>query len=103
MNSVFIKTNSWLKSNLLSFNFDKTYFLQFMTKDSNEIGMQISYENEQITNIHNTKFLGLVTESSLSWKNHIDVLIYKLSKECYAVRSVKLLMSSEVLRMIHFA
>ena len=66
-------------------------------------GMQISYENKQITNLHSTKFLGLMIESSLSWKNRIDVLISKLNKECYAVMSVKLLMSSEVLRMIYFA
>jgi hypothetical protein len=74
-----------------------------MTKNSHEIGMQISYGNRQITNIHNTKFLGLMIESSLSWKTHIDVLISKLNKECYAIRSVKPLMSSEVLRMIYFA
>ena len=74
-----------------------------MTKNSHEIGMQISYENKQITNIYNTKFLRLMIESSLSWKNHIDELISKLNKECYAIRSTKLLMSSEVLRIIYFA
>jgi hypothetical protein len=74
-----------------------------MTKNSHEIGMQISYENKQITNIRNTKFLGLMIESSLSWKNHIYELISELNKECHAFRSVKLLMSSEVLRMIYFA
>jgi hypothetical protein len=42
-----------------------------MTKNNHAIGMQIAYEDKQITNIHNTKFLGLMTKSSLSWKNHI--------------------------------
>ena len=42
-------------------------------------------------------------KSSQSWESHVDVLISKLNKECYAIRSVKLLMSSEVLRMIYFA
>jgi len=42
-------------------------------------------------------------ESCLSWKDHIDELISKLNKECYAIRSVKPLMFSEVLRMIYFA
>jgi hypothetical protein len=44
--------------------------------------MQISYKNKQTTNIHNTKFLGLMTKSSLSWKTHIDVLISETNKEC---------------------
>jgi len=42
--------------------------------------MQISYENKQITNIHDTKFFGLMTDNSLSWKNHIVELISKLNK-----------------------
>jgi len=66
-----------------------------MTKNNHAIGMQISYENKQITNIHNTKFLRLMTKSSLSWRTHIDVLISKMNKECYAIRPVKPLISSK--------
>jgi hypothetical protein len=41
--------------------------------------MQISYENKQITDIHDTKFLGWMIDNSLSWKNHMDELISKLN------------------------
>jgi hypothetical protein len=36
--------------------------------------MQILYENKQINNTYNIKFLGLIIDSSLSWKVHIDEL-----------------------------
>jgi hypothetical protein len=44
INNTFTKINNWLKSNLLSLNFDKSNFLQFITKSSQEIDMQIIYE-----------------------------------------------------------
>jgi hypothetical protein len=44
--------------------------------------MQIPHENKQITITHNTKFLGLIIDSSLSWKTHIDELTSKLNKAC---------------------
>jgi hypothetical protein len=69
------KINNWFQTNLLYLNFDKTNFLQFITKNSHELEMHVSYENKQIVNIYNFKFLSLSMDSSLSWKNHIDQLI----------------------------
>ena len=65
--------------------------------------MQILYKNKQINNTYNTKFLSLITDSSLSWKVHIDELTAKLNKACHAMRPVKPSMSSEVWRMTYFS
>jgi hypothetical protein len=100
---VFGKINDWFKINLLSLNFDKTYYVQFLTKNNHEINIHISYGNKLITNIHSTNFLGLITDSTLSWKNHIDKLMSKLSLACYAIRAVKSLMTQESLRIIYFS
>jgi hypothetical protein len=35
----------------------------------------------------NKKLLGLQIDKHLNWKNHIDLMIPKLGRECYAVRS----------------
>jgi hypothetical protein len=42
-------------------------------------------------------------DSSSSWKNHIDGFMIKLSKECYAIRSLRPFMSYESLRMIYYS
>jgi hypothetical protein len=47
IHSIIIQLNTWFKSNLLSLNLDKTRFLQFVAKNSNEADLQISYENKQ--------------------------------------------------------
>jgi len=51
----------------------------------------------------NTKFLGLDIDSSLSWKNHVDEMMFKLTRACYAIRYVKHFMSQDTLRTIYFS
>ena len=42
--------------------------MQFLTKKNKEIDMPITFANKHITNIYSTKFLGLTTDTSMSWK-----------------------------------
>jgi hypothetical protein len=97
-----IKISEWFKSNSLSLNIDKTYVVQFCTK-TNQKYFQTSYENRQIAKTQNIKFLGIIIDSNLSWKQHIDDIIPKLNKARFAIRSVKPFMSLEVMRLIYFS
>jgi hypothetical protein len=45
-----------------------------------------------------TKFLGLVIGDT--WDNHIDQLIDGLNSACYAIRTVKAMMSRKALGML---
>ena len=83
INYVVIEINNWCNSNLLSLNFDKTHFVPFVTKNSQENDMPILYENQQI---NNAKFLRLIIDSFLPWKVHIDELTSKLNKACFVIR-----------------
>jgi hypothetical protein len=79
-NNIFILfelISDWFKANLLMLNFDKTYCLQFKSKNSSAININIGYDNKQIVNSTNTKFLGLIIDNMLFWKGHIDWLMYK--------------------------
>jgi hypothetical protein len=55
---VFENINDCFKANLLTLNFDKTYYLQFLTKNSSAMNKHIPYHNNQIVKSTNTKFLG---------------------------------------------
>ena len=52
-------------------NYDKTCFLQFLTKTNNELNMQVSFGNRKITTVESLKFLGLTIDTTLTWKHHI--------------------------------
>jgi hypothetical protein len=101
--NLFELINDWFKANLLTLNFDKTYYIKFMTKNSSVININIGYDNKQIVNYTNTKFLGLIIDNMLFWKGHIDWLMSKLSTACYVIRAIKPYMSQETLQMNYFS
>jgi hypothetical protein len=47
------------KPNRLSMNYDKTHFMQFTTKNSPQIDLDISYVNILIAKAYDTRFLGI--------------------------------------------
>jgi len=51
----------------------------------------------------NIKFLGLDIGCSLSWKDHIEQMMFKLGTACYAIRYVKHFMSKDTLRTTYFS
>ena len=61
------------------------------------------HENKWINNTYNTKLLRLIIDGSLYWQVHTDELTSKLTKACHVIRSVKLFISLEVLRIICFS
>ena len=69
------KKIKWFQSNLLTLNSKKTHFLQFFTQKKNDMSIQIVVPNSVILNVNSTKFLGVVIDSSLSWKNRTSDLI----------------------------
>ena len=66
------------------------------------MSIQIVVPNSVILNVNSTKFLGVVIDSSLSWKDRTSDLTSKLNKACFAIRAIKPVMSSNVLRTVYF-
>jgi len=89
INSVMTEITKWFQHNLLTLNCNTTHFMQFLIKKQNERKIQIIAPNSINTNINSTKFLGLITDNSLSWEDHIAALTSKLNKASYAIRSIK--------------
>ena len=75
LNIDFEQLNKWFKSNLIFLNLDKTHFIQFNNKGKWTSTAQIKYEDKQISNANETKFLGLYINDNLSWKTHITYLL----------------------------
>jgi hypothetical protein len=102
INEAFTEISKCFHTNLLTMNYDKTYFLQFLTKTDQELNMQVSLGNRKIATTKSLKFLGLTIDAFLTWKYHIGELTSRLNKACYAIRSIKPFMSLDVLRSAYF-
>jgi len=67
------------------------------------VNLQIGFNNNFITNSFYTKFLGVTMNNTLTWNNHIDLLVKKLRKACYIIRNAKTYISAPSLKMIYYA
>ena len=103
INSVIEKISNWFRTNLLTLNFNETYYMNFSAKTKLEIDMQLSYKGNPINNTLSTNFLGLTLDSTLSWNLHAEQLSSKLNSACYAIRLLKPIISTNNLRTVYFA
>jgi hypothetical protein len=100
---LFTNTNTRFNNNLLNLNFSKTHCLEFSSTKHYRVNMQIQHNHNYITNTSETKFLGLIIDDTLSWKQHIEQLTKKMSSACYALRYVKYSLPIGTLKIIYFA
>jgi len=64
------------------------------------VNLKIGFNNTFITNSSYTKFLGVTMNNTLSWNNHIALIMKELRKACYIIRNAKTYMSVSSLKVI---
>jgi hypothetical protein len=102
-NQLFYKINTWFQNNLLLLNLDKTLYSDFFSNHSIKRMDSIKYNNMNLTNAPLIKFLGLMIDSNLTWNQHVDFTLRRLSSSCYALNCVKYTLPIDVLKLIYFA
>jgi len=53
--------------------------------------------------VSDLKFLGININNTLTWKTHIETILPKLSSACFAMRSIKPLISQQMLKAIYYS
>lgn len=81
----------WFQANNLKMNKEKTDSIIIYTKKTDSIEKR------------NVKFLGVTISETLGWSAHIDELSKKLSNAIYCLKTLKKIVTSEVLRSTYFA
>jgi hypothetical protein len=99
----FIQVLEWFKQNSVSLNISKTYFTHILSKSVIHSDINITYENNYITKVNDLKLLGLNINDTLPWKSHIETILPKLSSACFAMRSIKPLVSQQMLKAIYYS
>ena len=76
----------WLSANRLSFNADKTEFMIFDTLDQeDQVVIELNDIRISIKECKVTKYLGLMLDSKLNFKSHIDYIKKKVMKRIGAM------------------
>ncbi len=80
----------WFKANKLSLNASKTNYILFRNKNMelNDKNNKLLINGEEIVLVSKTKFLGIIIDEHLEWKEHIDLCKRKISSGNYVVKSL---------------
>ena len=98
----------WFKSNKLSLNAGKTYCMLFYhdkkfernTHDERDI---LKLNGLTISEVKQTKFLGMIMDERLEWKEHIELCKSKLNSGIYVLNKVKNILSISLLTTIYYS
>ena len=86
--SVYSKTNlelnidEWMTANKLTVNSSKTKYLLFIPKKSNysisNTSFNVHFRNNTIEKVSSIRFLGVIINKNLSWKEHMNMIKRKI-------------------------
>ena len=80
MNKEFMKLYEWLCINRLSLNISKTNFVVFQAKNKPKSPVTILINNKAIDEVEEVKYLGIIVDSKMTFKTHINELKKKISR-----------------------
>lgn len=78
VNDDLCRYSKWLLHNKLKLNAEKTVYLVFQQKNTEHYDFNININNMQLSQVHTTKYLGLILDDKLNWNSHIDSLVKKI-------------------------
>jgi hypothetical protein len=93
----------WFQNNRLVLNLNKTHMVKFTSPKTLVYPLHTAYNNQALNVIENIKFLGMNLDCHLTWKQHSDNLVKKLSTICFILRKLLPIVNKQVLRMVYFA
>ena len=70
----------WINVNKLSLNIEKTNFMLFTPKHFSCLKETVVIDNHPIKEVCHIKFLCVIIDNKLKWKDHIDYISKKIAK-----------------------
>ena len=93
----------WFITNRLSVNIKKTNFVLFgsQAKLKNVTNCKIFFKNMEIVQTNTAKFLGVLIDSTLSWKSHIEYITKKVAKSIGIIKRVHNCLPTDTLNTLY--
>ena len=89
--------SEWLKTNRLSLNVKKTHYIIFATRNFTRPNLNVQIEGHTIDETYQTKFLGVIIDSNLTWKQHIMYISGKIAKGIGIIKKARKVLDKETL------
>ena len=93
----------WLKVNKLSLNIKKTHFMCFSARNKYRPGISLQIDGEVIAEVNKSKFLGVVIDNKLSWKDHISFVCRKVARGIGVIIKARKVLHNESLKCLYYS
>jgi hypothetical protein len=94
---------TWFNRNDLVINAGKTGVMSFHSRQTNFlVKPQVTFNKMNLDYTAETKFLGIHITETLKWNSHVQSLASKLSKVSFMIKSLKEILSPNMIRNIYF-
>ena len=102
INGVLAKLAKWFAVNKLTLNLSKTNYMIFRNRPP-DIEINLFINNQQITRVHVTQFLGVYIDESLNWKYQINKVRLKLSKVAAVIYKANCLIGRDGMYILYWS
>ena len=94
----------WLKANKLSLNIKKTHYMCFSAK-KNKVKPDISLkiDGEIIAEVASSKFLGVIIDDQLNWKDHVSFVCRKVARGLSVIIKARKVLRNESLKSLYYS
>ena len=104
VNDEILKLIDWLRSNRLSLNVKKTNIMIFgKIKEATKKDIKIDIEGQTLEVVYKTKFLGLILDDQLCWKQHLLYLAQKTAKSIGILSLARQVLSHTTLIQLYYS
>ena len=101
INTELKKVTAWLNCNKLSLNIDKSCYLKFSLLPSHIFSLRMA--NKTLVRKSVTKYLGVLIDDKLNWKDHIQNINLKIRKGIGLLYKLNDLVTSSTLKSLYFS
>ena len=104
VNSEIPVLTSWLRTNRLSLNIKKTHIMVF-GKIPDQVKKQVAVviDGYKLDVVKNTKFLGLLLDDCLNWKDHVNYIAQKLAKSIGILAQARKVLDRKTLKQLYYS
>ena len=103
VNNELLSVTKWLIANKLTLNVGKSNYIIFRPPQKNVKDITLKINNDEIEEKTHTKYLGVILDRHLSWKEHIHFLNLKLSKALGVLSKLRHCCSEKILKSVYYA
>ena len=95
--------HDWFGANSLTLNIGKTNLLLFDYRKKSKTEFRVLVNGTILTPIKSTKFLGVILDDKLMWKEHLEQLKVKLKRSLGMIHRGKNMFNCHGLKMLYYA